>query len=77
MKFKLISKIPQISNVEAYRKVGFSVSDTGELSSTEIDIDTDGPGFFNSYSKLQNIRRLREILEASIIINGDNWNIQN
>jgi hypothetical protein len=77
MKFKLISKIPQISNVEAYRKVGFSVSDTGELSNTEIDIDTDEPGFFNSYSKLQNIRRLREILEASIIINGDNWNIQN
>lgn len=77
MKFKLISKAPQISNVEAYRKVGFSVSDTGELSSTEIDIDTDEPGFFNSYSKLQNIRRLRELLEASIIINGDNWNIQN
>lgn len=77
MKFKLISKVPQISNIESYRKVGFSVSDAGELSNTEIDIDTDEPGFFNSYSKLQNIRRLRDLLDAAIIINGDNWNIQN
>lgn len=77
MKFNLISQTSQVSDYEAYRKVGFNVSEQGVISELEISIDTDTDLFYKGYSRRDIITRLRETLGKPININGPYWTILN